>query len=118
MILITIKRSATVVCNSYLLKPFTLIKVLFYLINRFCVPCFFFDFLIPLTTETTDNSYLFQFISSLFKFLQWCYPKRELRIASGVFLALAYLRNFSSYFVVFFYRSHMYRHTLKSHHTL
>ena len=59
--------------NSYLLKPFTLIKALFYIMNRFCPPCvFFFDFLIPLTAETTNNSCFFQFISALFKFLQWC----------------------------------------------
>ena len=30
----------------------------------------------------------------------------KLRIASGLFLAFAYLRNFSSYFFVLFYRSH------------
>ena len=50
-----------------------LLKHFFYVINRFDLPCvFFFDFLIPLTTETTNNSCLFQFISALFKFLQWC----------------------------------------------
>ena len=74
-----------------------LLKTLFYLINIFFRPyVFFFDFLIPLTTETTNNSCLFQFISALFKFLQWCKPKRELRIVSGLFLTFAYLRNFSS----------------------
>ena len=51
-------------CNSYLLKNFTLIKALFFLIKHFsslytdftCNVFFsFFDFLIPMTTETTHN---------------------------------------------------------------
>ena len=71
MILITIPKAQLPSFLTHLLKQFTLIKALFYLINRFCLPCvFFFDFLIPLTTETTNNSCLFQFISALFKFLQ------------------------------------------------
>ena len=56
-------------CNSYLLKNFTLIKALFFLIKHFsslytdftCNVFFsFFDFLIPMTTETTHNQCSFQ----------------------------------------------------------
>ena len=46
-------------CSSYLLKNFTLIKALFLLKNRFCLSCVFFSFfdlLIHMTTETTQNS--------------------------------------------------------------
>ena len=51
------------------MKNVTLIKILSFLINIFSQPgTFFFDFRIPLTTETTYNSYLFQFISVLFNF--------------------------------------------------
>ena len=45
--------------NCYLLKKFTLIKALFFLINIFrlsFVFLFFFDFLIPVIIETTHNS--------------------------------------------------------------
>ena len=49
-------------CNSYLLRNFTLNKVLSFLINRLCLSyfVFLFDFLIPMTTETTHNSCSFQ----------------------------------------------------------
>ena len=40
-------------------KILLLLKHLLFLVNIFCLPCvFFFDFLIPLTTETTCNSCL------------------------------------------------------------
>ena len=50
-------------CNFCLLKIFTYIKALFFLINRFCpAMCFFFffDFLIPISTEATHSSCYFQ----------------------------------------------------------
>ena len=36
------KSTATVVCNFYLLKHFTFINTIFYLINRFCLHVYFF----------------------------------------------------------------------------
>ena len=73
MILITIPKAQvpsflTLIYWNILL----LLKHFFYLINGFrlqFVFFFFLDFLIPLTTETTNISCLFQFISALFKFL-------------------------------------------------
>ena len=50
-------------CNSYLLKNFTLIKALFFLLNRFCLSyavSFFLWFFNPMTTEATHNSCSFQ----------------------------------------------------------
>ena len=54
--------------NSSLLKKFTLIKALFFLINRFCLSrilFFFFDFLILMTTQTTHGLCSFQIKCSI-----------------------------------------------------
>ena len=68
-------------CNSYLLKNFTLIKALFFLINRFCRSCvcvcvFFFCWLFnPFAYRDNPQLLLFSnevLYSNSYHFLQWC----------------------------------------------
>ena len=83
-------------CNSYLLKNFTLIKALFFLLNRFCLSyavSFFLWFFNPMTTEATHNSCSFQIKCSV-QILTILTILIILKLLQRLFLTFAYLRIF------------------------